>query len=65
MHELCFEPATFNTSVEYANVGHFFTTSDQTLEMDIGSFRNEVKRPRLIDLGRSLGCPTVCLPETK
>jgi len=39
--------------------------SNRTLETDVWTPRNGVKRPRPIDLGRSLGRPTVCLPETK
>jgi len=51
------------------NLWYFFTpsnvrfASDRMLKRDIRLPRNGVKRHRPIDIGRSLGHPTVCLPE--
>jgi len=39
--------------------------TDWTLEADVQPPINGVKRPRLISPGCSLGCSTVCPPETK
>ena len=50
-------------SISYANaIFHFI---GPTLKMYIQPPRNGVNRPRPIFPRCSLGCPTVCLPETK
>jgi len=42
-----------------------WSASNRTLETDVFPPKNRVKMRRLVRLGRSLGRPTICFPDTK